>query len=354
MKANSLKSYWSAIILFGFIGQFAWNIENMYFNTFLYNYIGGTTNDIANMVSLSALTATITTLFIGALSDKINQRKIFISIGTILWGLSVLAFAFISRENVSLVLKNASVLEVTSISVTLVILLDCIMTFFGSGSNDSAFNSWITDITDDTNRAKVEGVLSCFPLVGMLVVVGSAGLLIDLLGYPKFFILIGAIVSACGVLGLFIIKESKSGITSDVNYLSTVVHGFKVQVIKENNILYFLFLAIALFNISVQIFMPYLIIYLEKYLHFTALEYSAALAFGVLISSIIGIILGSKIDKYGRNKFIPIAFSLYILGLIAVFIFKSFIIMLCLFPIVLTGFVLINILLNSSIRKYTP
>ena len=33
------KRTWVALILVGLVGQFAWTIENMYFNVFLYNAI---------------------------------------------------------------------------------------------------------------------------------------------------------------------------------------------------------------------------------------------------------------------------------------------------------------------------
>ena len=53
------------------------------------------------------------------------------------------------------------------------IVLDCVMTFFGSSANDAAFNAWVTDVTDDGNRGRVEAVLAVMPLVAMLVVFGA-------------------------------------------------------------------------------------------------------------------------------------------------------------------------------------
>ena len=87
---------WFNIILFGFMGQVAWSVENIYFNTFMYNYIGGTTKDISTMVALTAVTAVVATFLMGTLSDRLNRRKIFLSLGYILWGISVMVFAFIS------------------------------------------------------------------------------------------------------------------------------------------------------------------------------------------------------------------------------------------------------------------
>ena len=85
MKELGKKS-WLAIVLFSLCGQVAWTIENMLFNVFIQNEFNATLNDIALMVSASAISATLTTLFMGAYSDKIGKRKIFICGGYILWG----------------------------------------------------------------------------------------------------------------------------------------------------------------------------------------------------------------------------------------------------------------------------
>ena len=88
------------IILFGFIGQVAWAVENVYFNTFLFNYIGGTADDIAKMVAASAIAAVVTTFIMGTLSDKLDRRKIFISGGYIIWA-SLSPCSHSSRERIS-------------------------------------------------------------------------------------------------------------------------------------------------------------------------------------------------------------------------------------------------------------
>ena len=70
------------IILFGFMGQVAWAVENNYFNTFLFNVIGGSSADISHMVAASSVVAVLTTLIMGTLSDKVNRRKVFICRGS--------------------------------------------------------------------------------------------------------------------------------------------------------------------------------------------------------------------------------------------------------------------------------
>ena len=90
---------WCTLILIGLVGQFAWTIENMYFNVFLYNTISTDPGYISAMVGWSAAAATLTTLLMGALSDRVGKRKFFICGGYILWGLSTAAFGFITVEN---------------------------------------------------------------------------------------------------------------------------------------------------------------------------------------------------------------------------------------------------------------
>ena len=74
MKKTNSKFY-LALIIFSLIGQVAWVVENMYLNVFIYKMFNATAGDISLMVALSAVTATLTTVFMGALSDKIGKRN---------------------------------------------------------------------------------------------------------------------------------------------------------------------------------------------------------------------------------------------------------------------------------------
>ena len=78
MQTKLGKKTWLSIVIFSLVGQIAWTMENMFYNLYIVDQFNATSNAIALMVSLSAVTATLTTLFMGALSDKIGKRKIFI------------------------------------------------------------------------------------------------------------------------------------------------------------------------------------------------------------------------------------------------------------------------------------
>ena len=148
--------FWLALTVFSLVGQVAWVVENMYFNVFIYKMFHATAAQISLMVAASAVVATLTTILIGALSDRVGRRKIFICVGYLLWGISILSFALI-RVDVISPMVSASV-AVTTVCVNLTILMDCVMTFFGSTANDACFNAWLTDSTDDTNRGAAEGI----------------------------------------------------------------------------------------------------------------------------------------------------------------------------------------------------
>ena len=46
------------------------------------------------------------------------------------------------------------------------------MTFFGSSANDACYNAYLTDISNDSNRGKIEGINSSMPLIAILIVFG--------------------------------------------------------------------------------------------------------------------------------------------------------------------------------------
>ena len=143
---------WFSAIFFGLIGQIAWIVENMYFATFAQDVFANSGRSdmsywVTNwMVILSAIAATVTTIYAGAWSDKVGKRKPFISFGYIFWGLTIMLFAILPMK------VDGSKLFLTAV---LIVLFDCIMTFAGSTSNDAAFNAWVADNTDDSNRGRI-------------------------------------------------------------------------------------------------------------------------------------------------------------------------------------------------------
>ena len=129
---------WFNLFLFNLIGGIAWNLENMYFNTFLYNsvYAGASqeallgtmapTTAISRMVALSAITAVLTTFIMGTFSDRMRNRKVFISIGYIVWGAVTALFGFITRDNIAAIFGLSDAIQILTFTVWAVIIMDII------------------------------------------------------------------------------------------------------------------------------------------------------------------------------------------------------------------------------------
>lgn len=274
------KRFWISMLVFGLMGQVAWVVENMYFNVFIYKMFHASAADISAMVMASAIMAALTTIVMGAVSDKIGRRKAFMSAGYMLWGVSIVVFAYIR-------------------SITLTIVMDCVMTFFGSTANDAAYNAWLTDRGDSTNRGRIEGMNSMMPLVSVLVVFGGfMNFNLDSQsGWTAIYYIIGVATFIIGVIGLFLIDEKKGLKKSEQPLIQTLLYSFRPSVIKKNVLLYQVLGLFAVFGISIQIFMPYLIIYYEQTLQIS--NYVIIMAPAILAAAVITALYGKTYDGKG-------------------------------------------------------
>ena len=352
------RSNWVVLIIFGLVGQIAWSMENMYFNVFVYNDIAKDLDTVTLMVQLSGITATVATLIAGVISDKVGNRRSFISWGYIIWGITVAMFGMMSNE-LTATIFGIPVEQAVAVTLVLVIIADCVMTLFGSTANDAAFNSWLTDNTKASFRGTVEGVVSILPLVAMLVVAGGFGILRDIFGsYKPLFLGLGAVISLSGILGLFMIKDSdqlvKTGTLKDIFY------GFRPSVIKEHKPLYLTLIAVGVYGIAFQIFMPYLIIYMEQNLKFSSTEYSIVFGGAIVVGAVINVLLGIYSDKKNKAKLLYIAAGVMALGLFGMYFVQGLghIATLILFGItgfvMITGYIFVTSLCGSMVRDHTP
>ena len=351
MKTKLSSKFYLALTLFSLIGQIAWVVENMYLNVFIYKMFNASAANISAMVAASAVTATLTTVFIGALSDKIGKRKLFMCAGYILWGISILCFIAIREDIISAVFPMA--VSAASLGVTLVIALDCLMTFFGSSANDAAFNAWLTDSTDDTNRGAAEGINAMMPLVAILAVFG--GFMAFDLDAPEswsyIFAIIGAVVIAVGVTGFFVIKEPLIE-KSKEPYIKTVVHGFLPSTLKENATLYLGLVGFIVFNISIQIFMPYLILYYEVSLGMT--DYVFVMAPAIILASVVTAVWGRVYDKKGFRFSLRISLLWLMIGYILLFIFRATLPVFVGSLLMMCGYLAGMAVFGARIRDLTP
>ena len=342
MKNKLSKRLWLSFILIGLAGQLAWSIENIYLNVFLYNTIIQNTSYIASMVSLSAITATLTTFLMGILSDKVGKRKAFISFGYILWGLSTAAFGFV----------NNNLVKTATTAAALVVALDCLMTFFGSTANDAAFNAYVTDQSDESNRGKIEGVLSSLSLISMLIIFGLFDGFTQRGEWKTFFAIFGIINIATGILSLFLLKDDKSNITKESHVIKGVISLLAISEIKKNKTRYLDLINILLISTSLQVFLPYLIIYIQEYLGFK--DYALMLAIVLTSASVISILAGRFADSFGKSKTAIIAIAVMFIGSILMYFFRSYALCTIAALLVMSGYLATVSCINANLRDTTP
>ena len=165
-------------------------------------------------------------------------------------------------------------------------------------------------------------------------------------------------ISACGIAGIFFIKDSpslqKSGTFKDILY------GFKPGVIKGNTPFYLTLCVIGVYGIATQIFMPYLIIYMSTYLGFTVIEYSIVFGLAIVLGSALNLYLTKLSDKKDKLQMLYLAAGIFIVGLLGMYFAKDLsgiglLVVFGLFGFVMiSGNILITALCGSTLRDYTP
>lgn len=352
MQKQKNGRFYLALVIFCLTGQVAWTVENMYLNVFVYKMFHASPEAISAMVAASAVAATVTTLLTGALSDKIGKRKFFICGGYIAWGVSIWSFSLIRMDILSAWVPTAA--AAASLGVGLTIAMDCIMTFFGSAANDACFNAWLTDVADDSNRGHIEGINAMMPLVSILVVFGGF-MGFDLNrseSWVTIFNIIGLAVIAIGISGVWLIQDVPMETGENQNYFSNIFYGFRPSVIGGNQSLYWTLAAVAVFNISISIYMPYLILYYTVALGME--NYVLIFAPAIVMAAVFTALYGGVYDRKGfRSAIIP-TLCLLMAGYVLLYLFQNTLSVFVGSLLMMCGYLGTGAMLGAKVRTHTP
>lgn len=298
-------------------GQIAWAVENTWFNTFVFDTITPDPRPVSWMVAASAIVATLTTIFMGTLSDrtraKWGRRKVYILFGYILWGLMTILFPM------------AALIKNISLAVLMVVLLDSLMTFFGSTANDAAFNAWTADVAPADQRGKVEGVLNLSLFIAQLVAIVAAGALIESLGYFTFFYVLGGIVMVVGLLagGFLPDQPSEHLPQSEKSVWQEIRELFRLETLREHSKLFIILVSSMLLGVGFQVAFPYMIIYINNFIGVSKTEYAIVGGAVIVGSAIAAIPLGMLADKVNKRLMMAISILLTCLGCFAFSLVRS-------------------------------
>ena len=323
-KSILTRKIWIAIILLGFSGQLAWGVENQFFNTFMYDKITADPRPISWMVAASAVTATLTTILMGTLSDRARtrwgRRRPFIIFGYLAWGILTALF------------PSAAFFRPVTLAIGMAILFDCVMTFFGSTANDASLNAYITDVTTTENRGRVMGVVEILTWVAILIVYGGAGIIIQRLGYYAFFYIIGGAVLVLGIIGSLFIHEAPITEKPAGTYWGQIADSLRWKNLMANRNFFLVLMGISLWAVAQNVFFPYLIIYLQHYIQLDTISSSITIAVCILVGGIaLAYPLGLLIDRWGRKPVALLAVGAEVVGLLLFSLSRT------LFPLIITG-----------------
>ncbi|MGN0467404.1 MAG: MFS transporter [Acutalibacteraceae bacterium] len=301
-KKTSGFRMWLLVWGLGLAGQICWNMENQWFNTFVYAKIGKNPSIITGMLICSAAATTFATFFFGTWADRTGKRRIFISVGYILWGIFTIAFGltqFISKD-------------LFVLAGIMVVLADTIMSFFGSMGNDAGYNTWTNDIMTDKNRGQIGAALATQPVLGTILGTVLGGFLVgsdD--NYMRLFLVMGIFVILFGFISMFTMNEaddvepSKRG--SFAKQFFSVFNFKKFFSLKE---LVWVNIAVSVFFIGFNVYFAYMGNYIIYYLGYTADMMGIIEAVPLLLAMLTAIPLSILINK-NKNILISI-FSIII------------------------------------------
>ena len=339
---------WSSFVVLGLAGQLAWTVENMYLNVFVYDTITDSPIVIAALVAASAAAATLATVVVGAWSDRTGRRRGIVALGYVLWGISTAAFGWVTPEALA---TMAPGWDAVTAAIAGIILLDCLMSFLGSSANDAAFQAWVTDRTDPTNRGRVDGVLSTLPLVAMLLVFGALDGFTQAGEWRVFFGIVGGATAIVGFVAWLVVRDRERG-TRTGGFAADIVYGLRPSTVRSHPRLYQVLVVLAIVGTSTQVFLPFLIIYIQRTLRIDG--YAIVLGVVLIVAAIASVLGGRVIDRIGKIRAILPAMALLGLGLLGMLVVRDLLGVIIVGSVMMSGFMLTSAAITATLRDLAP
>lgn len=339
---------WWAIIVVGLVGQIAWMVENMYLNVFMYERITHDPNAIALMVALSAIAATVATIIVGAWSDRTGRRRSFVTVGYVLWGASTAAFGLLSPPS------GAVAAPFVAAAVFGIIALDCIMSMIGSGANSAAFGAWVTDVTTPRTRGLVDAVLAVMPLLAMLLVFAVLDGLTRAGDWRLFFCIVGGVTIVSGIVGGGLMREVRvtPSAEDEESVWRRMLFGFRPSTMRAHRGLYATLMVLLIIGVASQVFLPYVIIYLQYGLQVDS--YALVLGVSLIAASLISVLGGVLMNRIGKARMLLPATALFATGLVGMFFARESAWVIAAAAISLGGMMLAVAAASATSRDETP
>ena len=155
-----------------------------------------------------------------------------------------------------------------------------------------------------------------------------------------------------GIAGFFLIEDHVVTREENKNFFGNIFYGFRPGVIRKNMSLYGTLILLALFNISIQIFMPYLILYYTESLGFE--NYVLIFAPAIALSALFTGLYGKVYDRKGFTMAIIPTLALLTVGYVGLIFVRSMIPVFLFSLLMMCGFLGTGAMLGARVRDCTP
>ena len=323
MQTNRRKdniSFWLLILSLGLAGQLCWNMENQWFNTFVYAKIAKDPIIISWMLAISASATTISTFLFGCVSDRKGNRRSLVSIGYIFWGIFTILFG------TTQFLRHGSNDSTSIVGIAFaVVAADAIMSFFGSMGNDIGFNAWINDHMTADNSGALGAALAVQPVIGTIAGTIIGGLLVGSNdNYLRLFTVMGGCVILLGILSLLRMKDAPTLKPSvKGSFSEQFLSIFNIHEYLKHKELVYVNLMLAVYFISFNVYFSHLGNFMIYYLGFTADIMGLIEGIGLLIAMFATIPAIKLIQADKSSHIIAIAILINAAGLLIIGLFVS-------------------------------
>jgi len=160
------------------------------------------------------------------------------------------------------------------------------------------------------------------------------------------------VVILIGISGFFLIQDTGVKCAENSNYFGNIFYGFRLDVVRSNKRLYVTLAALAVFNISIQVFMPYLILYYTETLGLD--NYVLIFAPAILMAAVFTGLYGKVYDQKGfRTAIIP-TLLLLMAGYVGLYFFRSTALVFVASLVMMCGYLGTGAMLGAKIRTHTP
>jgi MFS family permease len=184
---------------------------------------------------------------------------------------------------------------------------------------------------------------------------GEAGVSAETIATPWlfFFLTVGVLVSLVGVAAFFLLPNDAI-LPNRAPYFKNLIYGFRPSTVKKHPLFYITLLSFLFFNIAIDAFMPYYLVYFQNSLNYSGLTFYLGMGIIILLSSALTILVGVFMEKIGKLKVAFGAIFFLALGSLVLYFTTTYALVITFATTMMFGYLIGTAVLGAELRDRTP